>query len=171
MILFCGDPHGYFGHIIEAVQEHKPAAVILLGDLQAQNPLGIELASILDETEIWFIHDTGLKTDHDHLLGSKLADRNLHGQVVEIAGLRIAGFGGVQGDYEGLKNQRADILVTHEAPSAHRHGFAIDDLARRLGVTTSFNAVEVGFRGIIDQDGQPKTPNVIWKSLFGTSPE
>lgn len=30
MILFCGDPHGYFEHIIEAVQERRPEAVILL---------------------------------------------------------------------------------------------------------------------------------------------
>jgi hypothetical protein len=56
MILFCGDPHGHFCHIIEAVQEHQPAAVILLGDLQAQRPLEDELALILDKTEVWFIH-------------------------------------------------------------------------------------------------------------------
>lgn len=56
MILFCGDPHGQFDHIIEAVQEHRPAAVILLGDVQAQRPLEVELASILDKTENWFIH-------------------------------------------------------------------------------------------------------------------
>ena len=237
MILFCGDPHGHFGHIIEAVQEHQPAAVILLGDLQAQRPLEVELAPILDKTEVWFIHgnhDTDSEADHDHLFGSALADRNLHGRVVEIAGLRIAGLGGVfrgkvwappapatfenpkqylahcgkgnfwRGDlplkhrstifpvdYERLQKQRADILVTHEAPSSHPHGFAaIDELARRLGVSTSFHghhhdqldyrlerarlgfeAFGVGFRGIIDQDGQTKTENVIWKSLFRTSPE
>jgi metallophosphoesterase superfamily enzyme len=55
-MLFCGDPHGQFAHIIEAVQEHCPAAVILLGDMQAQRPLEVELTSILDKTEIWFIH-------------------------------------------------------------------------------------------------------------------
>ena len=98
MILFCGDPHGHFGHLIEAVQAHQPAAVILLGDLQAQRPLEDELALILDKTEVWFIHgnhDTGTEADHDHLFGSALAHRNLHGRVVEIAGLRIAGLGGV----------------------------------------------------------------------------
>lgn len=237
MILFCGDPHGHFGHIIEAVQEHRPAAVILLGDLQAQRPLEVELALILDKTEVWFIHgnhDTDSEADHDNLFGSTLAHRNLHGRVVEIAGQRIAGLGGVfrgkvwappapatfenpkqylarcgkgnfwRGglpltqrstifpvDYERLQKQRADILVTHEAPSAHPHGFAaIDELARQLGVSTSFHghhhdqldysaertrlgfdAFGVGFRGIIDQDGQAKTENVIWKSLFRTSPE
>ena len=56
MILFCGDPHGQFSHIIEAVHEHQPKAVILLGDLQAQRPLEVELADILTRAEIWFIH-------------------------------------------------------------------------------------------------------------------
>ena len=98
MILFCGDPHGQFGHIIEAVHEHRPAAVILLGDLQAKRPLEVELSSILDLTDIWFIHgnhDTDSEADHDNLFGSKLANRNLHGKVVEVAGRRIAGLGGV----------------------------------------------------------------------------
>ena len=235
MILFCGDPHGYFEHIIEAVQEHRPEAVILLGDLQPQRPLEVELAPILALTEVWFIHgnhDTDSEADHDHLFGSSLAERNLHGRVVEIAGQRIAGLGGVfrgkvwappapaifenpnqylarcgkgnfwrQGlplthrstifpvDFEHLKSQRSDILVTHEAGSAHPHGFAaIDELARALGVARTFhghhhdqrdysaehvrlgfNAFGVGFRGIVDQDGQPRTEDVIWKSLFGKS--
>ena len=56
MILFCGDPHGYFEHIIEAVQEHRPEAVILLGDLQPKRPLEVELAPILALTEVWFMH-------------------------------------------------------------------------------------------------------------------
>ena len=98
MILFCGDLHGQFGHVIEAVLVRQPAAVILLGDLQAQNPLEVELAPILGHTEIWFIHgnhDTDSDADHDNLFDSALADRNLHGRVVEIAGVRIAGLGGV----------------------------------------------------------------------------
>lgn len=220
MILFCGDPHGRFGHIIETVQEHRPAAVILLGDVQAQSPLELELATILSLTEVWFIHgnhDTDSEADFDHLFGSAMADRNLHARVVEIAGLRIAGLGGVfrgkvwappapatfenqnqylaqcgkgnfwRGglplrhrstifpvDYTKLAEQRADILVTHEAPSSHPRGFAaINELASHLGVTTSFHghqhdrldysaertrlgfdAFGVGLRGITDQDGR-----------------
>lgn len=237
MILFCGEPHGHFDHIIEAVHEHQPAAVILLGDLQVQRPLEVELAPILAKTEVWFIHgnhDTDSEADHDNLFGSQLANRNLHGRVVEIAGLRIAGLGGVfrgkvwappapaifenpkqylarcgkgnfwrgglplthrstifPDDFERLQKQRADILVTHEAPSAHPHGFAsIDELARSLGVAKSFHghhheqrdysvertrlgfdAFGVGFRGILDQDGASKTPDVLWKSLFSKSPQ
>lgn len=186
MILFCGDPHGRFDHILEAVRTHRPAAIVLLGDLQAPRPLEQVLAPVLDKTEVWFIHgnhDTDSDADYDNLFGSALADRNLHGRVVEIDGLRVAGLGGVfrgqvwappaawnaetpddylarcgQGnwwrdglprrhrssifpvDYFRFAGQRADLLVTHEAPSAHRHGFeAIDELARSLGVSKAFH--------------------------------
>ncbi len=218
-ILFCGDPHGRFGHLIEAVHAHRPAAVILLGDVQPQKPLDIALAEILNSTEVHFIHgnhDTDSDADVDNLFGSTLAARNLHGRVVEIAGLRIAGLGGIfrqkiwappepwhfespavyaaqcgkgnlwRGgiprkhrssifpiDYFALMHQRADILVTHEAPSAHPNGWAaIDDLARSLQVRKAFHGhhhdnldysefnrqrdfqvTGVGLRGITDETG------------------
>lgn len=39
-----------------------------------------------------------------------------------------------------LSNERADILITHEAPSCHPHGWgAIDNLARALGVRSAFH--------------------------------
>ncbi|MDE2599069.1 MAG: metallophosphoesterase [Rhodocyclaceae bacterium] len=97
-IFFCGDPHGNFEHIVEAVQQHRPAAIVLLGDVQARQPLERELQAIVDLTEVWWIHgnhDTDSDTDHDNLFESALADRNLHGRVVEIAGVRVAGLGGV----------------------------------------------------------------------------
>lgn len=97
-IFFCGDTHRSFGHIIDLVAEHRPAAIVLLGDLQAQRPLHEELASIRGLTEIWWIHgnhDTDSDADYDNLFGSQLADRNLHGRVAEIAGLRVAGLGGI----------------------------------------------------------------------------
>lgn len=75
-------------------------------------------------------------------------------------------------DFQGLSKQRADILVSHEAPSAHPHGFAaIDDLARAMNVcrtfhghqhddrsaeyrkvrsSLGFDAMAVGFRAIKD---------------------
>jgi len=76
-------------------------------------------------------------------------------------------------EYFKLVGQSAEILVTHEAPSCHPHGFeAIDELARSLGVHTAFHghqhdrldytghrermgfdAYGVGFCGITDQDG------------------
>ncbi len=37
-------------------------------------------------------------------------------------------------DFAELRGQRCDVLVTHEAPSSHRHGFAvIDELAASCG--------------------------------------
>lgn len=220
MIYFFGDTHGCFDHVLDVVGRDHPAAVVFLGDLQAQRPLEIELASILDKTEVWYIHgnhDTDSEADYDNLFGSALADRNLHGRVVEIDGLRIAGLGGIfrgqvwappgewlherpedftarcgkgnlwrgglprkhrssifPSDYFNLVGQRADILVTHEAPSAHPHGFdAIDELARSLGVSKAFHghhhdqldyssqrerlgfdAFGVGFCGVSDANGR-----------------
>lgn len=97
-ILFFGDPHGAFVPVIRAVERLQPEAIILLGDVQAQTPLHEALAPIRDKTDIWFIHgnhDTDSDSDYDHLWGSELADRNLHGRVAEIAGYRVAGLGGV----------------------------------------------------------------------------
>lgn len=185
-IFFCGDPHGHFQHIIEAVHAHRPAAIVLLGDVQAQEPLELALGPILDRTEVWWIHgnhDTDSDADYDHLFGSALADRNLHGRVVEVAGLRIAGLGGIfrgqvwtaphpprypsaedflarsgkgnrwrgglprkhrssifPRDYEALLHEKADVLVSHEAPSCHPHGFrAIDEMAASLGARMAYH--------------------------------
>lgn len=213
MILFFGDCHGKFGHVERAVAKFRPQAIILLGDIEAQQPLEKELCNVLGKTEVWFIHgnhDTDNLSSYRHLVETPLAERNLHGRVVEIAGLRIAGLGGIfRGDiwrpqsiddeqhfasYEeyqakaeqelhlhdlarrkqsigkegaggaseiaklenklfkhrstifpdvffGLAAQAADVLVTHEAPSCHPHGFAvIDELARCMGVKKAFHA-------------------------------
>jgi hypothetical protein len=223
-IFFCGDPHGCFDHVIDAVQQHRPSAVVFLGDLTPPQPLEVVLLPILDLTEVWFIHgnhDTDNEASYDNLFSSVLADRNLHGRVVEVAGVRIAGLGGVfraqvwappeepgyptaqaylaqcgkgnhwrgglplkhrssifPADVECLGKLRADVLITHEAPSYHRshpHGFQIiDDLAVGLGVKRlfhghhhrthgydaaqahglEFRAMGVGNCSIVDQDGK-----------------
>jgi Icc-related predicted phosphoesterase len=184
-LMFFGDPHGDFEPVIAAVERFRPEAIVLLGDLQPRQPLHIELQPILDRTGVWFIHgnhDTDSDADYDHLWGSELADRNLHGRIVSIAGYRVAGLGGIfrskiwdprrpieeasffsadalrrsmrpeerwrdgiarrhrstifPEDYQQLLQcPPADILVTHEAPAAHPHGWrAIDELAETLGV-------------------------------------
>lgn len=97
-IWFCGDNHGHFDHIIAAVKEHRPSAIVLLGDVQARRPLQVELAEILSSTAVHWIpgnHDTDTEDDYDNLFGSTLADRNLHGRVVDVAGMRVGGLGGV----------------------------------------------------------------------------
>lgn len=96
-VLFCGDPHGQFRHIIKAATELHASAVILLGDMEPQRPLHTELAAIADK--LWFIHgnhDTDSDQNFVHIWESQLADRNLHGRVVELPnGIRIGGLGGV----------------------------------------------------------------------------
>ena len=208
--LFCGDPHGQFEHIFERVRQTRPTAVILLGDLDLPQSFETVFAPILDLTEVWFIHgnhDTDNAHCYDHLFHSALSDRNLHGKVINIGGVRIAGLGGVfrgqiwyppetpryqtkadfiarcgkgnrwrgglplkhrssifPDDLELFKDQKADILVCHEAPGAHPHGFAvIDDLADSLGVKQIIHGhhhepfiyadpryMNVGFRGFYE---------------------
>ncbi|WP_374402907.1 metallophosphoesterase [Niveibacterium sp.] len=238
-IWFCGDPHGQFTHIVRAVQLRQPNAIVLLGDIEASQPLERELASILDLTEVWWIHgnhDTDSEASYDNLFGSELADRNLHGRVATVAGVRIAGLGGVfrggvwappldptwpsaseylarcgkgnrwrgglplrqrstifPDELETLAVASADVLVTHEAPGWHPHGWpALDELAASLGValhvhghqhdslpysslmpqSVPYRPVGVGLRGITALDGTVIRPGELDEqrnSRFGGS--
>jgi hypothetical protein len=222
-ILFCGDPHGRFDHIMQAAQLLKPMAVVLLGDLEPQRPLHVELGAIRDR--VWFVHgnhDTASQAAFETVFDSDLAERNIHGRVVTLPdGIRLAGVGGVfrasvwspptspiynsaqthakhsprQDQWRSgparrhwasiypdvvkrLASERADILITHEAPSCHPHGWgAIDNLARALGVSSAFHghhhdsldyrtqwpmlrfkAFGVGLRGVVDHEGKVIVP-------------
>jgi len=190
MILFCGDPHGRFDHILEAADKHQVSAVVLLGDLEAPAPLSQVLAPIKEIT--WLIHgnhDTDSDLSFAHLWDDELGQRrSLHGQVVELpGGVRVAGVGGVfresvwhpdpgsknrgqpffhspqehaartprQDRCRGMQHRkhwssiypevidkmadlRADVLVTHEAPGYHPHGFEIlDTLAQSMRARTT----------------------------------
>jgi len=223
-ILFLGDAHARLDHVERIVREQKPDAIVFLGDIQARRPLHEELDAVLELTEVWWIHgnhDTDSVADYDNLFGSALRDRNLHGRVVDVAGVRIAGLGGIfkgriwhpeedmryesaedfmarckleeewrfglplehrsaifPEDYFNLAAQQADVLVTHEAPSCHPHGFvAIDELARSLRVEAAFHghhhdrldysgcwpklgfkAYGVGLRGVTRLDGAVLVP-------------
>lgn len=97
-IFFFGDTHGGFDHCREVVESGKPDAVVFLGDIQAHEPLHEILREIRDLTDIWWIHgnhDTDSPAIYRNLFDSEFADRNLHGRVVDIHGVRIAGLGGV----------------------------------------------------------------------------
>jgi predicted phosphodiesterase len=192
-IFFCGDNHSHFRHIIAAVQEHRPDAIVLLGDIEARQPLEMELGPILGKTEIRFIHgnhDTDTAENWSYLAFSGLGHLNIHARVDTVAGVRIAGLGGIfrgkvwlpwetkrfktyddfakdahrrarlekwteqrmeatllnhsstifPAVYDSMSKLRADVLVVHEAPSCHPHGFeAIDLLAQAMGVKTVFH--------------------------------
>lgn len=102
MIYFLGDVHGNFDHILPALledqaQDGKSKTAIFLGDIEAQRPFENEIRPLLEAgVGVWFIHgnhDTDTKKNWYNLLPSW--HRNLHGRVVEIEGLRVAGLGGV----------------------------------------------------------------------------
>ena len=98
MILMFGDVHGDFKHVLPVVKKQKPAAIIFLGDLELSRPLELEVKQVMHLTEVYYIHgnhDTDSTVNHNCLFNSALSDRNLHGRVVEIDGMRIAGLGGI----------------------------------------------------------------------------
>ena len=184
-ILFAGDPHGNFKPLISAVHQHKPEAVVLLGDYDLETPLEKSLQEIVGLTEIWWIagnHDFETPEKHRNLFHSALADKGLHLKVVDVAGIRIAGLGGIflgrvwypphppkwankqqyinaqrihirngelplkyqcaiwHDEFHALAQLKADILVTHEAPGSHRHGFsAIGELGLAMGARHIFH--------------------------------
>jgi predicted phosphodiesterase len=233
-MLFCGDPHGQWQHIIDAALETQASAVILLGDLEPARPLHIELEPILDL--VWFIHgnhDTDTETHFSHVWDSALAHRSLDGKVVTLPnGTRIAGLGGVfrgtvwnpkskraanfrnqaqhvastprqdkwrggvhrrhwssiyPDDVERLATQQADILITHEAPGYHEHGFdVLDGLAQKMGVKLAvhghqhdnkdssarwphqrFMSFGVGLRGVMSIDLAGHARSIVGGELDG----
>lgn len=127
-ILFFGDTHTDHRHVLPIVQAHKPEAIVFLGDMEPEKPFHIELKDILDMTEVWWIHgnhDVDRKESYDNLFSSELADRNLDGRVVEIAGVRIAGLGGVFA--EKIWYPRFDA---YETPKHQNYDQAIDEIMR-----------------------------------------
>jgi len=189
-IMFCGDPHGRFDHIVKFAEQTGAATLVLLGDMEPARPLHDELAPIIQRgTPVYWIagnHDADSDQVWIHVWDSQLAAQNIHARVVELAdGTRLAGLGGVfrkmvwypglsaacgsepafwtreqhakatprqdrwrgrgthrkhwstiyPSELEGLANQQADILVSHEALGYHPRGFQVlDDLARQMGV-------------------------------------
>ncbi|NCC04456.1 MAG: metallophosphoesterase [Proteobacteria bacterium] len=93
MILFAGDCHGDFVPVIEEAGE--ASAVVLLGDQEPLNDLVVELGPGVAQKTWWIYgnHDSDYLDYMTH--HESMAERNLHCQVVEVEGVRIAGLGGV----------------------------------------------------------------------------
>lgn len=184
-ILFAGDPHGNFRPLITAVHQNAPEAVVLLGDYDLEQPLEKALQEIVGLTEVWWIagnHDFETPNKHHNLFHSAFAENSLHLKVVEVAGFRIAGLGGIflgrvwyppqapkwrnkqdyldsqrahvrsmgmplkyqsaiwHDEFNQLAQLKADILVSHEAPGSHKHGFSvIGELAVAIGAKHIFH--------------------------------
>jgi predicted phosphodiesterase len=193
-IVFIGDIHQHW-HFVRAglaALRTQPRAAVLLGDIQCDRPLDELAAPLLDRgIAVHWIHG-----NHDNDGGPEMwanlaaPERNpvtasgaLHGRVITIRGVRVAGLGGTfrprvwsppapprlrhrhqladdltglgpaygpnqrtalahslttaaiwPEDIDTLATQRADVLVTHEAPSSHPAGSAaLDELARAMG--------------------------------------
>lgn len=241
-LIFIGDIHQNWHHVEAglAAQTILPQAAILLGDMECTQPLDIVAAPLLDRgISVYWIHG-----NHDYDTGPEMwanlaaPDRNprtaegaLHGRVVEIGGVRVAGLGGAflpfvwpahapprlarraelaealamrhpeldamqaaarahflsvtaiwPEDIEALSTQKADVLVTHEAPSSHPQGVGtLDELARAMGakvivhghhhVTSharaadGLRALSVGDTWAVDLDG-----TVVWRGAPRTRP-
>lgn len=115
-VIYCGDPHSQFRHIITAAGHTKASAVVLLGDMQPVRPLHIELAPVVERgVPIFWIpgnHDADSPELYERVWGSQLAGCNIHGTVVTLPdGTRLAGLGGVFRE-----------SVWHPDPAARRAG-------------------------------------------------
>jgi predicted phosphodiesterase len=188
---FLGDVHGHFSHIAEALlaTRERPSWLVFLGDIDVDHKPFREilepLCRNLPDVKVAFIYGNHDADSYQHFAmlhdcGHAIA---LHGSVVDLDGVLVAGLGGNflgkvwyppqeikfrnkhaamnQGafqwrngqrpnpafqaaiypdDVEALAKLRADILVTHEAPSCHPFGFAaIDALARSMRVVRTFH--------------------------------
>lgn len=112
-ILFCGDPHGEFRQIVEAVARTRPSAVVLLGDMEPDQPLEVQM----DWLSIpWYFIAGNHDSDSDELAqrvwSPATEPHHVHGRVVTLAGgLRLAGLAGVWRE-----------SVWHPSPAAARQG-------------------------------------------------
>jgi UDP-2,3-diacylglucosamine pyrophosphatase LpxH len=196
-IWVLGDVHARFDHIAKLLlsmvsggEVPAPHWLVFVGDIDIDHMPFREILEPLmrmsPQTRVAFIHGNHDADSHAHW--EMLHDCGhavlLHGKVVDMDGVRVAGLGGnFQGriwsppaapvfadkdaatkssrsirhrgggqpsprfngaiypsDFDRLAKQRVDILITHEAPSCHPHGFAaLDQLARDMRVVRSFH--------------------------------
>jgi predicted phosphodiesterase len=100
-IWFCGDVHGSLVRLVRALTAApvRPRAVVLLGDLEPPVPLSEWLEPVHElVSQVCFIHgnhDTDSDASFRHVFHSSGASLSLHGCVHDVAGVRIAGLGGV----------------------------------------------------------------------------
>ena len=178
-VLYYGDPHGEWRPLLRSCAERPPAAIVILGDCELGMPLRQQIRPLFEAgIQVRWIpgnHDADTIEWHDRLWGD-YSDGNLHARWASMAGMIVAGLGGVfkekvwyprvadavpvypdrraylrqvrvaerwrgglplsaraaifPEDAAALGRIRADVLVTHEAPTTHKHGFVgIDAVA------------------------------------------
>ena len=90
-VFLCGDPHGEFDHILSAIDQWHPDAVLILGDLTPSHSLD-EIFKGVKGTKIYWIpgnHDTDSDLIYDRLWRSSFAKHNLHGRVQDVCGVKV----------------------------------------------------------------------------------
>lgn len=135
-IWLCGDIHGDLRTLRRALKETtaKPHALLFVGDLDPPEPVGRWITSAVGpDIDWWFIHGNH-ETDNDttcrNLFEAEGSERNLHNRVVNVAGLRVAGLGGVfrkpvwypaaTANYRNYAAFRDALLASTELDDAHR---------------------------------------------------
>ncbi|MDA1381075.1 metallophosphoesterase [Plesiomonas shigelloides subsp. oncorhynchi] len=96
MIWLAGDPHGSLDYLLPLLHSGRPDALIILGDLALHS--SAQLQALEELTQVWFIpgnHDSLSVAAYEALFSGPFRGRNLHGRVTEVAGVRVAGLGGV----------------------------------------------------------------------------
>ena len=145
-ILYCGDPHGRFDHILAAARAADYDAIVVVGDLDLTRPLHDELGEVADR--LWYIpgnHDSDSDTAWANLCDGPLADRNLHGRVVILpSGMRLAGLGGV---FRGsVWNPATDTPPTYKNRAEHAR--AADAMSTRALSSRVIGSVRYRAAGI-----------------------
>lgn len=147
-LAFVGDPHGNYSPV-PGVASARPAAAVFLGDMDLERPFGDEVAPLVRAgVEVLYIHgnhDTDRENWHDNLFETALGrTANLTGRVVEVAGVRVAGLGGVfrekvwhpkNGDGEPRFRTRSDFMAANPTsgwrgglPRGHRSTVFWEDI-------------------------------------------
>jgi predicted phosphodiesterase len=190
-IWFVGDVHGEFKYVVRSLMTAavQPSWIVFVGDIDISHK---PLREMLEPIKRWdpaiqvaFIpgnHDAD-SYEHWEMLHDSGDAISIHGQVMEMEEVRVAGLGGhfvgrvwmpplepvihsreealgggafryrdgqrpsptylsaiYASEVGRLSQQRADILVTHEAPSCHPHGHTeLDMLARSLRAQRMFH--------------------------------
>lgn len=128
-LLAYGDPHGEFTPLFRAAQEHRPAAVLIVGDFDPSKPIRQILAPLLEQgIRVRWIpgnHDGDSSEWHERTL-LDWPEANLHSRLDELCGLRVAGLGGTFRERIWWPKDDAAAAPAFwsraEAQKAHGHG-------------------------------------------------
>jgi predicted phosphodiesterase len=97
-IIACGDPHANWKPLLHACEQHHPEAVILVGDCDLVDQTITEVLAPLFQSGVAVRYVPGNHEADSEATWANLVDAhpdgNLHGKIVEIGGLRVAGLGG-----------------------------------------------------------------------------